>query len=250
MVDPVPDNLPGLIDEGPHTSNDECNLPTVSTWSATPSTTSPLERFRLESQRHERVAVSVALGQPCEHVVSDASPFECYAFTRSPAPSPSSRRGLGASGDDIEGSGYAVTAGSVMSAPGYDDDQSLLKTYSLERWFGSTMEKTQELAVELQHPGAQSTLLMPPSLQQPKSATDDKFASDELNHEPPSSSISLGRIDPGPMLEDDDDGITGESIRAFTEAFLLVFLFRTFQTPDMSFTATTPGFCRKVFLTS
>jgi hypothetical protein len=217
VLDWMPDTLVSLIEDGCDAPGDDNNLPATSSWSNNPSITLPLERYRRDAQRHERVAVSLVLGQACHLAVSQ----DGSVFKRSPAPSPSSRRGLEASSEYIDVAGDAITARSEAD-PDDHDYQSLLRTYSLERWFGSTMEKTQELAVELlQHAGAHAPQSMAVAHRQPYSrGTQPKGG--EADRNSPSSSISLSQIECDPAVEANEDKDTGESIQAFTAAFKML----------------------------
>ncbi|KAH8905712.1 hypothetical protein BR93DRAFT_697423 [Coniochaeta sp. PMI_546] len=216
VVDLVPDALSYPIVDGCDTPVSELILPTASTWSSNPSVTLPLERYRRDSQRHERVAVSVALGRACDLAVSDAAPV----FRRSPAPSPSTGQGLelhvGHHEDDASRGtvGDAITVQSVVD-PDEHDYQSLLRTYSLERWFVSSMERTQELAVGLQQTAAR--LPRPTTIihQNSTPAPVTEATGGETDHNSPTqSSISLGHIEPDPTLDTNHNDNIDESIQA------------------------------------
>jgi hypothetical protein len=168
MLDFEPDAAVGLIDAGTwqDTTAFELNVSATSSWTSTDSVVLPIERYRRDSQRHERLAVSVALGHPCSLAVLEDEPV----FKRSPAPSPSTRLGLmipnGQTGSNAAADWEDATAKSVVD-PDEHDYQSLLRTYSLERWFGATMEKPEELAVQLQHTAAYRPVPAPLSMGEP-----------------------------------------------------------------------------------
>ena len=214
VVDLSPDDLAMAADNGSDISGLELGGPMIPSLTSSFSDTLPLERYRYDPQRHERVAVSVALGQSCDLDLSNVP-----VFRRSPAPSPSSGRVLDISADyDLDNpiqdiAGDAVTAQSVADTEEHDY-QGLLGTYSLDRWFNSTMDKTEELAVEIQHTHARSTRLEPSSHQLQASA----LAPQPGEHErKTNSSITFSgpdRIDPEPTRNAGENTDTNETITA------------------------------------
>lgn len=214
VVDFVPDDLASAIDDGRDGSGNGANLAAISSRSSDPSAVLPLERYLGATQPHERVAVSMAIGWPCDPLAGSAPDFR-----RSHAPSPSTRRGLEVSGNQIDVAGDATAARSVAD-PDDDDRQDQLKTYSLKRWFGSSMEKTQELAVALQ----QTTRVQPrrpttASRQDPAPSSGPKPSGGEADHGSPVSSISLGRIEPTTAPDANGDENIDADLQAFTAAF-------------------------------
>jgi hypothetical protein len=78
-------------------SGDEFSLMALPAWAGTPDYRVPLEGYRLDSQRHERIAVFMALTQAYELDASDTSQSDAV-FKRSSAPSPPTVRDFGATG--------------------------------------------------------------------------------------------------------------------------------------------------------
>ncbi|OIW23800.1 hypothetical protein CONLIGDRAFT_110244 [Coniochaeta ligniaria NRRL 30616] len=248
VVDLVPHAPVRFMNDVRDTPIDELNLPTASSCSSNPSVALPLERYRRDSQRHERLAVSVALGRACDLAVANEAPV----FWRSSAPSPSSGRGLELSidhhGDNTRHGTVddAITTQSVVD-PDEHDAQSLLRTYSLERWFGSHMEKTQELAVELQQTAARPQRPMPVSHQVPKFTSGTRPTGGEADHNSPTqSSIILDPMEPDPTTETMKNKDTDESI----EEFLLRNHKLLVPAPHLLLTATKPDHpCHRCVLT-
>lgn len=213
LVGFVPDTLTTYIDDGRHVyqyhqdkPDDDVNRPSLSSWASTHSDTLPLERYRQDSQRHERVAVSVALGRSCDMALPDDKPV----FRRSAAPSPSTGRGLNIPGVHSKAAAGAVTAQAIVDP----DEHDHRGPYSLERWYGSTMEKADELAVELQHTEPETRRPEPSSELDSDSAPLKTDFKDD--HQPPRSSlISHGVLEPDPDVVNNRD--TDESLRALSK---------------------------------
>lgn len=211
VVDLLPESLilTTLVDQEDHqeTPNSGYHQPSPSSWSSTSSTALPLERYRHDSQRHERVAVSVALGRACHLTIAGEQPV----FRRSAAPSPSSRRELGVGGVHHELTADAATAQSVID-PDEHDHQG---PYSLERWFGSTMEKADEIAVELQQAGDDIPQPARSADNEPTTVAVTKHSNGETHQETPTtSSISLECIAADTDANNNIDN--DESLGAFT----------------------------------
>lgn len=226
VVDLVPETLARLMDDvrDMAAADEKLNLPAPSSCSSHPSAVLPLERYRRDSQRHERVAVSVALGHACNLAVLDDAP---PVFWRSAAPSPSTPLGRlqdnAARHDTV---GDASTDQSVADPDERDPQSLLLGTYSLERWFGSHMEKSDELAVELQQNAAQALppCPAPASHQEPTSAPATQAPTRKAEHRTTthSSSISLANpLEPEPPSATAENQDTDESIRQFQKDFSL-----------------------------
>lgn len=210
-VDTLPQTLPSLLDDGRDVSGDEANLPAVSIWSSDCSAILPLDGYRRDTQRHERVAVSVALGWPRDIATSEP------AFRRSRAPSPSTERGLEISDVCIDVI-HDVTAAHSVANLDDDDNQNPLKTYSLDRWFSSSMEKTQELAVVLQQPAVQPPHQTPASRQDSVPSTGRAPSGGPAEHDSLVSSISLHPVEPDEAPESIGDMTTDEDLQAFKTA--------------------------------
>lgn len=225
VVDLVPETPTRLMDDvrDSAAADEKPNLPAASSCSSHPSAVLPLERYRRDSQRHERVAVSVALGHACNLAVLDDAP---PAFWRSAAPSPSTHLGRLQADAARHGTVGDASTDQSVADPDECDPRSLLGTYSLERWFGSHMEKSDELAVELQQNAAQA---LPPcptqaSHQDPTSAPATQAPARKAEHRTTthSSSISLEDfLEPEPPCAAAENQDTNESIGQFQRAFSL-----------------------------
>jgi hypothetical protein len=221
VVDLTPDTPVQLIAAESHhaSSDDGHDFPSVSTWTSTPSVILPLERYRRDSQRHEQLAVSVCFGRTCELVLTDESVSDCAVFQRSLAPSPSTRRGLELSAGHLEGVHDSISTRSVVDLED-DDYQTYLRTYSLVRWFGATMEKTQELAIELQQDTVHPSRKEHASYRGPISCAVTIPSGCEPDRDSPSSSISLDRIEPDLALgAGGEEPSTDECLEAHKAAY-------------------------------
>ncbi|KAB5549502.1 hypothetical protein GE09DRAFT_176181 [Coniochaeta sp. 2T2.1] len=219
VVDLVPDDLAMAADGGSDIPGLELGVPVIPSLSSSFGDALPLERYRRDLQRHERLAVSVALGQPCDLA-------QMPVFRRSPAPSPSPGRVVVKFTDYHENKHCDVAADEAVTAQSVadvdeNDNQGLLRTYSLERWFESPIEKSQELAVELQQATTRSPQPEASCHQHQTSALLPQLGKHEKKNDSSITSIALDLIEPDPSFKPGENIDTDETLQAFNRGYYL-----------------------------